>query len=146
MINWNNNRSAFIELCFCDDLQSEYKQYIANEPNKMQLFRVENNQLVHRKWIPSKYCCYSNDELTKDFIDIIIGYWQPNIWKPIRKDLLLEAKNLEVLFCQKIDQNCNDCGYLVRNTNSCLVDNKSLNIHALMACNNECFKHRKEMI
>jgi hypothetical protein len=146
--NWSE-REFFIYSCFVDDLQQFYKDWIeqGKKIGRIQFFDINKNDiLTHKYWRPSNKCRDSGDILTKDNIDIKIGYWTPNLWYPIRKDFKQESMKLESFLCQKIDCSCNDCKFLDRKNSFCQKLNKKVNI-----CSNQChpqnqicFEHRKD--
>jgi len=143
--NWSSKK-IFIHACFVDDLQSFYKQWIEQSKGRMQFFDIGyNGELEHQNWLPSKICCETGEELTKENIDVKIGYWTPFTWKPVRKDLKEKAMKYEAFECQKIDCSCNDCKYLDRENAYCKKLYKWVRINANMCHpkNQKCFVHRR---
>lgn len=146
--NWSE-RQFFLYACFVDDLQKFYRDWIeqGKKSGRIQFFDVApNGTLTHKYWRPSNICCESGEVLTNDNIDIKVGYWTPNLWKPIRKDLRQEAIKFEALECQKIDVSCNDCKHLDRTNKHCNKLNKKVSIkpNACHPQNQNCFEHRRD--
>lgn len=104
-----------------------------------------NNELVHLYWSPSNICCESKELLTRENIGIKTGYWTPFVWKPISKDLIVEAKKNEAFECQIVDCSCNDCKHLNRSESLCNKFNKTIAIipNKSHPENLNCFEHRK---
>jgi hypothetical protein len=141
------DRDLFIEACFAKDLQQFYQDMINSSKGKAQLFSNVNGKLIHKQWNPSKICCESSQELTRDTIDIKIGYWTPFVWKPIRKDLKKEAMKREAYLCQKVDMSCNDCTNLKRENSWCNKLDKPVKVYP-NTChpqNIHCFEHRSDV-
>jgi len=134
-------RDHFIQACFAENLEDFYKQWIKQKKDREQFF--EHGQ--HKYWKPSNICCESGEVLTRDTIGVKVGYWTPFIWKPIRKDLLLESKKYEASECHKIDCSCNDCIALDREDGYCEVKKKNVNISPNTCCpeNQGCFIYRR---
>lgn len=145
--DWSE-KQFFIYACFVDDLQQFYRDWVeqGKRAGRIQFFEVGNDgNLNHKYWKPSNICCESGEVLTKDNIDVKVGYWTPNLWKPIRKDLKQESMKLEAIECQKIDCSCNDCISLNRTDNWCNKLNKaiSINVNLCHPQNQTCFQHRR---
>ena len=104
-------KKHFIDACFADDLQKWYSDWIEEKKDRIQFFTTDDGYR-HRSWLPSDTCCYSGEKLTRDNIDVLVGYWTPFMWKPIRKDLRVQAQREEAYECQLIDCSCNDCAFL----------------------------------
>jgi hypothetical protein len=136
-----SEKDYFIQACFSDNLSEFYEKWIKEKPDRQQFF----NNLFHKYWIPSKYCCESGVLLSIDTIAIRISYWTPFIWKPIHKDLLQKSKQFESHECQLIDTNCNDCKYLNREGSACIKFDKlvKLSPNICQPENSNCFIHRK---
>lgn len=144
-----SEKQLFLHACFVDDLQEFYNNWIKQFKSKVQLFDIEkDNKITHKYWVPSNICCESGEVLTKENIDVKIGYWSPNIWKPIRKDLKQETMKFEAFECQKIDCSCNDCKHLDRQKSSCNKLDKTIVINANYCHiqNQNCFEHRKVVL
>lgn len=144
-----SERSDFIEACFALDLQVWYKEWIAKKRDRLQLFREIERRYQHYNWVPSNRCRSSGQILTKHNIDVHIGYWTPNLWFPIHKDLLKEHKRQEIHECQKIDCSCSDCVYFRRdsgNNGYCQKLEKKVVAAPNTACpqNLVCFFHRRD--
>lgn len=143
--NWSE-KQFFIHACFADDLQQFYVDWIKQSSGRAQFFDTGiNGKLTHKYWRPSSICCESGDELFKETIDVKIGYWTPNLWKPVNKALKQEAMRYEALECQNIDCSCNDCKYLCRDKKWCDKLCKKIIIRS-NTCHPEnqgCFKHRR---
>jgi hypothetical protein len=144
--NWTE-KQYFIHACFVSDLQLFYKEWVeqGKKSGRAQFFNTDAaGRLVHKYWSPSNICCETSEILTPENIDVKIGYWSPNVWKPINKELLLKAKKTEALECQLIDCNCNDCFYFHRDTNTCKVFQKKIVLNPNTCCpqNKQCFLHR----
>lgn len=144
----------FIEACFSDDLQEFYKNWIEEKSDRSQFFYELVGNLVHKYWKPEPFCVSTKEKLTRDNIGIHVTYWNPNLWRPIRKDLAKEYRKQESYECQKIDSNCNDCGYLERigfgkgnnvQINRCLKKDIEVFPHPNTSANNDCFIHRKDL-
>lgn len=137
-------RDYFLQACFADDLQQFYKNWITEKPDRIQYFVDSNGLLQHRQWRPSKTCRSSGEELTMDNIDIVVGYWTPFLWYPVRKDLRVQYQKNEAYECQNIDCSCNDCGFLNRSENWCVKFNKEIIIQPNLCHpqNQDCFVHR----
>jgi len=145
--DWSE-KQFFIYACFVDDLQQFYQDWVeqGRKAGRIQFFnKIEDGKLTHKYWLPSKICCETHEELTKENIDIKVGYWLPFLWKPIRKDLRQQAVKYEVLECQKIDCSCNDCKFLERAENWCNKLNKKISINENLCHiqNQDCFEHRR---
>ena len=142
-----SEKQYFIEACFSDNLQSFYKQYVDEKPDRIQYFNVIGEELTHKYWSPSIYCVETKEELTVDNIDVLISYWTPFVWKSIRKELLVDSRNKEAFECQNIDCSCNDCFFLVRKYSYCNKLLKDINIHSnnCNINNQKCFVHRKNV-
>lgn len=157
-----SEKEYFILACFAEDLQEFYKEWIQQSPGRKQYFYME--VLKHKYWIPGNICSVSGVKLTKDNIDVKIGYWKPSLWKPVLDSLKKEAELEEAYECQKIDANCNDCKYfdrtrLTNNLIDCstsifprinckvgLCTKHNYNVYA-SSCSfqgNICFIHRKD--
>ncbi len=154
--NWNE-RQYFIYACFAPDLQEFYRQWVEQgwKQGRIQFFtEYIPGTLVHKYWSPDNICCETGETLTRDNMDIKVGYWTPMVWKPIRKDLLHQAKQFEAYQCQLIDKSCNDCLHLIREGEGrgnralfswCGKLDKKTEVHA-NTCQPEhtdCFTHRK---
>lgn len=144
--NWSE-KQYFIHACLSDDLQVFYRNWIDQKKDRIQYFTSLNGVLEHRYWIPSNICVESGEVLTADNIDVMVGYWTPNIWKPIRKDLKVASAKEEAFLCQKIDCSCNDCAFLDRKNKWCSKFDKETAIKPNLCHpeNQDCFKHRKEL-
>ncbi len=134
--------------CFVDDLQLFYRQWIDQKRDRMQFFTERNGKLEHNYWIPSKICRESGEELSEENTTILIGYWFPFCWFPIRKDLLEVSKKFEQLECQKIDCSCNDCKFFERikeRNGNCIKKGIPIIAQPNTSCPNnlECFEHRR---
>ena len=145
--DWSE-KQFFIYACFVDDLQQFYQDWVeqGKKAGRIQYFRQDaDGNLTHLYWCPSNICCESGELLTKESIDVKIGYWTPNIWKPIRKDLKQEAMRFEAFECQKIDCSCSDCKYLDRAKSWCNKLDKKTSIDANLCHiqNQNCFEHRR---
>lgn len=144
-----SERSDFIEACFTLDLQEWYREWISKKGDRLQFFYKGIIGYTHLFWNPSSRCRASGQILTKENIDIYVGYWTPNCWFPIHKDLLKEHKRSEAYECQKIDCSCNDCAHFKREVGSsghCEVLNKKVIAYSNTCCpeNSECFLHRRD--
>jgi len=145
--DWSE-KQFFIYACFVDDLQQFYQDWIeqGKKAGRIQFFdKGIDGKLTHKYWRPSNICCESGELLTKENIDVKVGYWTPNLWKPVRKDLKQEAMKFEALECQKIDCSCNDCKYLERTNSYCnkLDMQVIVNSNSCHAQNQGCFEHRR---
>lgn len=148
--NWTD-KQFFIYACFVDDIQQFYMDWIEQgaKTGRCQFFITNSKgELEHLYWEPNSICSISGDQLTKDNIDVLSGYWTPHLWKAVRKDLLAESKRKEIIWCQNIDCSCNDCIFLDRTKGWCTKFYKKANILP-STCNPnniDCFQHRKEVI
>ncbi len=146
--NWSD-REYFLYACFVPDLQVFYNEWIeqgGKKKGRIQYFDIlPDGRLEHKYWKPSNKCCQSGELLTNKDIDIKASYWTPNLWKPIRKDLLAEAKKAESFECQNIDCSCNDCKWLNRADSWCTKFDKKTRAEVNIACpeNINCFEHRR---
>lgn len=143
--DWSE-KQFFIYACFVDDLQAFYRDWVdqGRKAGRIQFFNIEmDGSLTHKYWMPSRICCESGETLTLENIDVKIGYWWPNIWKPIRKDLKQEAMKFEAFECQKIDSSCNNCKHLDRANKWCnkLQKNVAINENLCHPENQDCFEH-----
>ena len=144
-----SEKEFFISACFADDLQLFYKQWIekGKKNGRIQFFEArDDGLLIHKYWKPSNICCETGEKLTKDDIDVKVGYWTPYIWKPVKKDVKQYSAMKEIVECQKIDCSCNDCLYLNRSEKKCDLFNNQIqiNVNTCEVNNQKCFKHRKE--
>jgi hypothetical protein len=136
----------FIEACFTDDLQGLYKRYISEVRGAEQFFNgTLIRELTHKYWLPGNICKYSGEKLTKDNIDIAIGYWTPFSWRPVLKRYKEIYLKNEYFACQCIDCSCNDCISLDRAKKLCTKYNKTVSIkpNTCQPQNINCFIHRK---
>src|SRR3990172_3889301 len=136
-------KESFIEACFSENIIKFYKENV--DPQKLDFWDEE--KITHKYWLPSKNCCQTGELLTKDNMDIKIGYWTPFIWKPVRKDLKKEVMKKEALLCQEIDCSCNDCLHFQRtNGKKGICISKNIPVTAWVSTchpqNQQCFKHR----
>jgi hypothetical protein len=151
-----NNKEYFLLACFAEDLQEFYKMYIAQKPSRIQNFQIINKdkgkpKLSHLLWSPSNECTYTKnilqtkEVLTKDTIDVQIGYWTP-VWLSVHKDFKQLSMDINAYECQKIDTSCNDCSFLNRKESWCTKFNRKTIIQANMCQpqNQDCFLHRKD--
>lgn len=148
-------REYFIEACFCDDLQLFYSEYVKQKKDRIQVFsELSNGVLGHLYWIPRNICTGCEKELTRDNIDIIMGYWHPFSWRAVHKDCAKAAKDREVHWCQSIDADCNDCKHFERikligastpasYLGNCKKFNKETIAYVNLCTRHECFEHRK---
>ncbi len=123
-------KQHFIDACFADNLDDFYEKWVAEKKDRIQFFTVRDidawkkritalsdaaKKMIskdvisfkhlppvfnHHYWKPSSRCISSGEELTRENIDIHITYWQPHLWKPIRKDLKREYRKEEAYECQ----------------------------------------------
>ena len=145
--DWSE-KQFFIYACFVDDLQQFYNDWVeqGRKAGRIQFFDIDSDgKLTHKYWQPSNICCESGEVLTKENIDVKVGYWLPYLWKPIRKDLKQQAMKFEAFECQKIDCSCNDCKHLDRAKSWCnKLDKKtSINENLCHPQNQNCFEHRR---
>jgi hypothetical protein len=144
-----NKKELFKKLCLSDNRDAVYTEYLKKSKGLIQNLEVnQDGKYNFIGFCPSKYCCESGDELNSENIAIKVGYWTPNLWKPIRKDLLKAAQTEEAYECQIIDTSCNNCIHLSRNESKCLKKGVSVVIMANTCCphNADCFEHRKDKI
>ena len=143
--DWSE-RQYFIHACFEEDLQKFYSEWVGQRSGRMQLFDVSSEgMLVHKYWNPSNICCESGELLTREDMDVKIGYWHPHVWKPIRKDLKAQAMAKEALDCQSIDCSCNDCKFFDRGGSMCKKFGRAT-VATVNTChpqNQDCFEHRR---
>jgi hypothetical protein len=145
--DWSE-KQFFIYACFVDDLQQFYNDWVeqGRKAGRIQFFNTESDgKLTHKYWQPSNICCESGEVLTKENIDVKVGYWLPYLRKPIRKDLKQQAMKFEALECQKIDSSCSDCKHLDRAKSWCNKLDKKTNINENLCHpqNQHCFEHRQ---
>ena len=84
--DWSE-KQFFIYACFVEDLQQFYKDWVeqGRKVGRIQFFDIgSDGKLTHKHWKPSNICCESGEVLTKENIDVKVGYWLPFLWKPIR--------------------------------------------------------------
>jgi hypothetical protein len=104
-------------------------------------------------------CAWCLKDNTDDFVPV---YWNNAIvvteegnviaHRPVHKECKAEQRAYEAYECQKIDADCNDCGYFKREKTGkthaigqCLKFNKPTKAYAQFASGHECFVHRKDM-
>ena len=138
-------RDYFLDACFSDNLQEWYSNYIQEKPSRVQQFIKVNGRWEHRYWIPSNICRATKKKLDKSDAVVAHGYWTPNCWFPIHKDLKREYELSEAYECQKIDAACNDCGFFDRANSWCNKLNKPTHPAPNFCQNNSCFVHRKDV-
>ncbi len=146
--NWSE-KQYFIHACFVDDLQVFFSEWVeqGRKSGRIQFFDTKDDgTFEHKYWKPSNKCCVTGEILTKDNIDVRVGYFTPNIWKPVRKDLMQEAKKQEAYECQKIDCSCSDCKFSDRAERFCNKFSRKIKIISGVCHpqNLECFEHRLE--
>jgi len=146
-----SDKQFFIYACLTWDLQKFYRDWIeqGGKTGREQFFITNSlGELEHLYWRPSPICSVSGERLTKENIDVLPGYWTPNLWKPVRKDILAEAKRQEVIWCQNLDCSCSDCYFMHRAKIWCTKFNKKAKVEPNTANpeNMNCFQHRKEVI
>jgi len=59
-------------------------------------------------------CRHCKKRVLEEDFDIAIGYWYPNCWYICHKECVKEQRVGEAYECQKLDRNCNDCAFMVR--------------------------------
>ena len=101
----------------------------------------------------SNTCKYCNKPLDFDTFHIKIAYWQP-YWHPVHKSCHDKEWSLEVIECQTIDADCNDCKHFKRGTlvregsfsGLCTKYNKPTFGHPNFSTGHKCFEHRKTVV
>jgi hypothetical protein len=100
---------------------------------------------------PSKTCRFCNGPLTDKTFDTTTSYWWA-FQSPCHKECKSTGQAQEAYECQKIDADCNDCGFFQRKENgkwvcygTCLKTGQSTKAYPNNASLNPCFAHRKDM-
>ena len=86
--DWSE-KQFFIYACFVDDLQQFYQDWIeqGKKAGRIQFFdKGIDGKLTHKYWRPSNICCESGELLTKENIDVKVGYWTPKDGRKIDID------------------------------------------------------------
>lgn len=108
--------------------------------------------------------CHHCKQVFTELPEIYYSYWGA-VWIPLHKECIQPYKEVEILFCQKVDADCNDCIYFDRtNTKGeslgmsreffskiktikgyCSFHDKVTEASPNNFSGYPCFKHRKEV-
>lgn len=119
--------------------------YGHNPQLRANTFFVEKNTQIKNT------CGWCNERITEDTFDYFAGYWTPNLWRPTHAHCKKEYMNDEIISCQSIDRDCNDCKHFERlhslgagiSLGNCKKLNKQTKAYVNFARGMECFEHRK---
>ena len=151
-----NIQEIYCRACF-EPNPLEYLKKLRAEHRDMQtqanLDFVENNTVISNK------CSHCGDSIvqsgdkthTKAFT-YGAGYWTPNLWRPYHNACKPIATKQETLACQKIDADCNDCKFFVREkevckgsyVGKCNFFGGETTAHVNTFTGKGCFIHRRE--
>jgi len=141
----------FRRACYADDLTKFYENCLKEKLMNTQQFH--DATLIHKKYCPSRFCRACGKTILSEEFDYMVGYFV-KVWYPVHKKCGGGQVEYEHVECQKLDMNCNDCGFLERDLSRRDGDvlyghcvSKSVGVSFLpkvcMPENKGCFKHRK---
>jgi hypothetical protein len=106
--------------------------------------------LLMKRLSPSKHCRFCSEPLTEETFDVATSYWWA-FQHPCHKGCREKGQAKEAYECQKLDRDCNDCGYFQRTENGrwvchgiCLKTGQPAKAYPNNASLNPCFVHRKD--
>lgn len=154
------DEQVYFDLCFGKTYQTKLSPFASKRWFKLNLrlkgFRVKEqflNNLCGFDWNNSRYiitkqCKYCKKEIEKKDAVLARGYWTAGkVISLSHKDCAEGGYKDEVYECQKIDANCNECGFLKRGKeNLCKKTGDVVFPSSNYAMGMECFVHRKDYI
>lgn len=144
-----NINEIYRRACF-EAEPSDYLKELRAEHRDMQtqanLDFVENNTVL------SDVCCHCGEEIENADFEYGASYWTPNLWRPYHKGCKKEAMKQEAVACQKIDADCNDCKFFVREKETTKGTYRGkynffggeTTAHVNIYTGKECFVHRRD--
>ena len=157
-----NDKQFFFEACYSANLKNFYLADLKQHPNHFQQYNVsaiytlaeflsiaDSSLIGHNKFSPSSTCRKCNKHVEKEDFSIGYAYWNA-VWYNYHKDCRQEGMKQEAFDCQKIDADCNDCAYFVREKTEkdiafgqCKKHSQETVAFSNLCSGYSCFEHRK---